>query len=103
MFDGGDSGLPGVGVSNGRDIVETDAQGQYKLLASDDTTLFVLKPRGWRPERDANQISRFYYIHKPEGSPDGEFRFSGVKPTGPLPRSAFARRHLATPSSSGTR
>ncbi|MDK1021837.1 MAG: calcineurin-like phosphoesterase family protein [Candidatus Hydrogenedentes bacterium] len=87
VFDDGDSGLPGVGVSNGRDVVETDAEGGYELPVSDDTIVFVIKPRGWRPERDANQISRFYYIHKPEGSPDREFRFRGVKRTGPLPRS----------------
>ena len=87
VFDDGESGIPGVGVSNGRDVVEADADGRYALPVSDDTIVFVIKPRGWRPERDANQISRFYYIHKPEGSPDREFRFRGVKPTGPLPQS----------------
>ena len=84
-FDEGEPGVPGVGVSNGRDVVETDAEGRYALSISDDTIIFVLKPRGWRPERDANRISRFYYVHKPGGSPDDDFRFRGVKPTGPLP------------------
>ncbi|MCH8203920.1 MAG: calcineurin-like phosphoesterase family protein [Candidatus Hydrogenedentes bacterium] len=86
-FDEGEPGVPGVGVSNGRDVVETDAEGRYALSISDDTIIFVLKPRGWRPERDANRISRFYYVHKPGGSPDGDFRFRGVEPTGPLPDS----------------
>ncbi len=77
-FDGGESGVPGVGVSNGREVVETDAEGRYALSVSDDTIIFVLKPRGWRPVRDANHISRFYYVHKPGGSPDEDFRFWGV-------------------------
>jgi len=87
VFDDGDAGVSGVGVSNGRDVVETDGEGRYELPISDDTMIFVLKPRGWRPQRDANKISRFYYNHKPEGSPDSEFRFKGVEPTGPLPSS----------------
>ena len=33
---------------------------------------------------DADNLPRFHYIHKPEGSPAG-LRFEGVAPTGPLP------------------
>jgi len=78
-------GLPDVGVSNGRDIVRTDASGAYRIGVGDDTIVFVLKPRGWRTPIDAQRIPRFYYIHKPEGSPDLEY--PGVEPTGALPAS----------------
>ena len=41
-------GLAGVAVSNGRDVVRTDAAGRYRLRVDDDTILFVVKPSGWR-------------------------------------------------------
>ena len=77
--------LPDVRVSNGRDVVATDADGRYSLPVDNDTIVFVIKPRGYRTVQDENHISRFYYIHKPEGSP--KLDFPGVEPTGPLPSS----------------
>lgn len=83
--DEGEQGLVGVRVSNGREIVTSDSEGRYQLPVTDDTILFVLKPRGWRAPVNALQLPRFYYIHKPHGSP--AFRYPGVAPTGPLPDS----------------
>ena len=84
-LDPGESTLARVRVSNGREIVTTDKHGRYRLPISDDTILFVIKPRGWRTPFDDHMLPRFYYIHKPHGSP--ELKFAGVKPTGPLPDS----------------
>jgi len=81
-----DFGIAGVGVSNGRDVVRTDRHGRYRLPVSDDTIVFVIKPSGFAVPVDDLGIPRFYYIHKPAGSPDGLF-FPGVEPTGPLPAS----------------
>lgn len=78
-------GIPGVLVSNSREIVETDAQGNWSLPVDDDTIFFVIKPNDWRTPMDAHNVAKFYYVHKPSGSP--EVRFGGVKPTGPLPAS----------------
>ena len=78
-------GLGGVGVSNGRDVVTTDAAGRYQLPVDDDTIVFVIKPRGFRTPVDANQLPRFYHVHKPAGSPPLEY--PGVAPTGELPAS----------------
>lgn len=85
VFDDGESGVEGVTVSNGREVVATDARGRYVLPVSNDTILFVIKPRGWGTALDADGISRGYYIHKPAGSPKTEY--PGVAPTGPLPES----------------
>ncbi len=85
MWDEGDRPLEGVRVSNGRQVVKTDAEGRYELPVDDDTILFVIKPRGWRTPIGRDMLPKFYYIHKPAGSPD--FQFPGVDPTGPLPDS----------------
>lgn len=85
--DTGESGVEGVCVSNGRDIVKTDAEGMYELSVDDDTIVFVIKPRDWMTRTDDLKIPRFYYIHKPAGSPDENFVYAGVEPTGPLPKS----------------
>ncbi len=84
--DDNEKGLPGVRVSNGQDIVKTDADGQYSLAVSDDTILFVIKPRGFMTPVDENRLPRFYYVHKPHGSPEG-LKYAGIAPTGPLPES----------------
>ncbi len=75
--------LPGVRVSNGREVVATDANGKYSLAVDDDTIIFVIKPTGYQTVIDQLNISRSYYIHKPNGSP--KLDFPGVDPTGPLP------------------
>ncbi|WP_337177826.1 calcineurin-like phosphoesterase family protein [Paludisphaera sp.] len=81
----GEPGIAGVRVSNGREVVLTDEAGRYSLPVDDDTILFVVKPRHWMTPVDAENLPRFYYIHKPGGSP--KTHFPGVAPTGPLPES----------------
>lgn len=83
--DPGEPGLPGIRVSNQRDTVLTDTEGRWQLPVDDDTTLFVIKPRDYAVPVDSHGVPRFYYQHKPSGSP--ESRFPGVPPTGPLPAS----------------
>ncbi len=83
--DPGEPGLSDVRVSNGRLITETDRNGQWQLPVNDDSIYFVIKPRGWMTPVDEKQLPRFYYIHKPQGSPP--LRYAGVPPTGPLPAS----------------
>ncbi len=83
LRDAGEPGLGGVGISNGRDIVTTDPDGRYAIDVDDDTIIFVIKPRGFRTPVDEDQLPRFYYIHKPAGSPP--LRYPGVAPTGDLP------------------
>src|SRR6516162_2081537 len=40
-------GIPGVMVSNGSDVVTTDAAGRWSLPVAPGDSLFVIKPAGW--------------------------------------------------------
>jgi hypothetical protein len=95
--DAGERGLEGVRVSNGRDVVLTDERGRYEVEVDDDDIVFVIKPRGYMTRIDDLNLPRFYYIHRPAGSPEGR-RFAGIEPTGPLPASIdFALTRQAEP------
>jgi len=83
--DSDEPGIKSVRVSNGVGSVKTDRDGKYKLSISDDTIIFVIKPRNWMTRLDENNVPRYYYIHKPKGSP--QLLIKGVDPTGPLPAS----------------
>lgn len=80
----GESGIPGVLVSNGLDVVRSDASGAYALAVREDMDLFVIQPSGWQVPVDARNVPQFSYVHKPAGSP-GRFRFGGLPATGPMP------------------
>ncbi len=84
-YDAGEEGLSNVAVSNGRDVVLSGADGRYSIGVDEDTILFVIKPRNWMTAVDENGVPRFYYVHKPNGSP--ELKGVGVAPTGDLPKS----------------
>ncbi|MBE7199081.1 MAG: calcineurin-like phosphoesterase family protein [Parafilimonas terrae] len=80
--------LPGVLVSNGREIARTDDQGRYRLPMPGDGAVFVIKPAGYALPRDADNVPRHSYIHQPGGTPaELGLRYRGVAPTGPLPAS----------------
>jgi hypothetical protein len=83
--DQGETGIADVCVSNGREVVRTGPDGRWSLPVGDDTALFVIKPTGYGVPVNADQIPRFFYLHKPHGSPPLEV--PGVAPTGPLPES----------------
>jgi hypothetical protein len=83
--DHGEKGLADIRVSNGREIVKTDAQGRYQLPVGDEAIIFVVKPSGYMTAIGESSLPRFYYIHRPNGSP--KYKFPGIAPTGPLPES----------------
>ena len=80
-----DAVFAGVKVSNGKDIVMTDSNGRYSLPIEEGGTVFVLKPNGFRSPLSKDNLPKFYYLHKPNGSP--KLKFPGSKPSGPLPKS----------------
>ena len=81
-----ETGIEGVSVSNGRDVVRTDDDGRYEIGVTNETIIFVSKPADYMVPVDENQLPQFYYIHYPQGSPL-QTRYPGIKPTGPLPES----------------
>ena len=84
-FGEGDRPQANVKISNGKKIVLTDKDGRYELPVENDSAIFVIKPTGFTTPLDKNKLPKFYYIHKPDGSP--KLKYPGVKPTGPLPQS----------------
>ena len=44
VFDKTEKGIPGVAVSNGREVVLTDRKGRYQLPVTGPCELFVIKP-----------------------------------------------------------
>jgi len=86
LRDADEPGLAGIKISNGSEIVKTSEQGRYEIEVDDDTIVFIIKPRGYMTPVGEDQLPKFYYVHKPAGSPP-DFKYPGVAPTGPLPDS----------------
>ena len=74
-------------ISNGRDVVRTDASGRYTLPIEAGMTIFLIKPAGYAVPSDLNtHLPLFSYVHEPDGTPpDLGLRYPGLGPTGPLP------------------
>ncbi len=85
VMEEGEEGLSGVSVSNGTDVVLTDSDGKWTLFVTDDTGIFVIKPVNYSVPVNKNMIPKYYYLHKPKGSP--QLEKEGVEPTGDLPKS----------------
>ncbi|WIM67467.1 calcineurin-like phosphoesterase family protein [Corynebacterium breve] len=83
IHDSNEPGIEGVSVSNGKEIVTTDAEGRYEITVEPNTTVFITQPAGYQVPVDENNIAQFFYNHSPEGSPD--LKYGGIAPTGPLP------------------
>lgn len=84
VHDPGEPGVPEVSVSNGLDVVRTDAAGRYEVALPEESILFVSKPAGYMVPVDEDNLPQFSYRHFPDGSPI-ETRYPGIAPTGPLP------------------
>jgi hypothetical protein len=82
--DANEPGIAGVAVSNGTDIVHTNAEGAWELPVSDDAVIFVVKPKDWMTPVNEDFLPQFYYLHKPNGYP-ANYNYKATEPTGPLP------------------
>lgn len=86
LRDSSERGLSGIPVSNGREVVLTSSDGAYNLPMGPSGVVFVIKPKGYRFLADGEGQSKSYYVHSEKGS-SKKLKYSGIKPTGPLPRS----------------
>lgn len=87
----GETGVAGVAVSNGCEVVRTDADGRYQIDIAATEILFISKPADYDVPVDENNIPQFFYRHYPDGTPEQiagtavEWLFPVIAPTGPLP------------------
>lgn len=94
----GEPGVQGALVSNGRDVVRTDAEGRYEIPVRPDMDLTVVQPSGWRVPVDRRNVPRFGYVHKPGGTSES-LRFGGLPDTGPAPAAVnFPLRRMEAPA-----
>ncbi len=84
LREAGEPGVAGVKVTNGRDVVVTNASGVYALPVMDDMDVVVVQPSGYRAPTNADWVPQISYAHKPAGTPK-TLRFGGLPATGPLP------------------
>src|SRR3546814_252251 len=84
-----EDGIAGVSVTNGVDVVQTDRKGYYELMVGDDNIIAVIKPGNYNVPVNQHQLPQLFYIHKPAGSPELEYK--GVAPTGDLPKREIGR------------
>ena len=84
--DGAEPGVANVRISDGLQVTTTDDAGNWQLDIDGDAVIFLVKPTGYATPTTPGQIPQFYYIHQPDGSPEG-LKYPGIEPTGPLPQS----------------
>ena len=73
--DRGASGIAGVKLSNGRDVVLTGDDGRYRIALRDGDTLWLVKPPGWRAPQRADGLPSTWQHEQRRGS-DG-LRYGG--------------------------
>lgn len=84
--DRAEKGVANVAVTNGQEVVLTNARGYYELPVGNDNIIAVIKPSNYSVPKNTDNLPQYFYIHKPQGSP-AQLKYKGVEPTGALPKS----------------
>lgn len=95
VADPDERGVPQVKLSNGRELVVSDAEGRYSIALRPGDTLFLVKPPGFELPRGADGLPRFWRHHFPAGSPP--LRYGGVSARS-VDQGDFALLPAKTPS-----
>jgi hypothetical protein len=61
--DNGEKLLKGISVSNGKEVVRTDLNGNWELPAEDGTCVFVIKPAGFAVPLNKTLLPQYYRHH----------------------------------------
>lgn len=86
-----EAGIAGVSVSNGCDVVQTDAGGNYQIAIHPTQILFISKPAEYDVPVDEYNVPQFFYKHYPDGTPiqiagtSIAWEWPVIEATGPLP------------------
>lgn len=86
-----EAGIAGVSVSNGCDVVQTDAGGNYRIAIHPTQILFISKPAEFDVPVDEYNVPQFFYKHYPDGTPTQvagtsvAWEWPVIEATGPLP------------------
>jgi hypothetical protein len=86
-----EAGIAGVSVSNGCDVVQTDAGGNYRIAIHPTQILFISKPAEFDVPVDEYNVPQFFYKHYPDGTPTQiagtsvVWEWPVIEATGPLP------------------
>ena len=59
--DRGEKGIKGVCVSNGEDVIQTNAKGEWQLTVGKGESIFIIKPSGYAVPVNQNKIPQFYF------------------------------------------
>lgn len=74
----GAAGVPGVLVSDGRQLVRTSADGSYRMQPAAGRTVFVIKPAGWQFTARADGLPDFWR-HQPDPT-QPTLKYGGIRP-----------------------
>ena len=91
-FGAGDQPVAGVAVSDGEQVVRTDATGAYSLPVRDGRTVFVVKPPGYRfPERADGLPDFWRHVQR---APGPALKYGGIAAEFPHCRNFALRQDL---------
>src|SRR5688572_1793833 len=74
--DPGEAALPGMRVSDGVEIVVTDAQGRYRLAEAEGRSTFVIKPAGYDVPRRSDGLPDYW--HNVQERPGPALKYGGI-------------------------
>jgi hypothetical protein len=73
IFDPYESGIASVCISNGKEVVQTDATGKWELSAKNTNSVFVIKPAGFNVPVNNDNIPLHYHLFQDGKQSDTDF------------------------------
>ncbi len=74
IYDAGEQTVEGVCISNGKDVVQTGADGRWQLSGKNPKHIFMIKPSGYSTTLNQDNIPQYFYLEE-NGFPTGEINF----------------------------
>lgn len=84
VFDTSEKGIPGMMISNQKEVTLTDSKGVYTISLSPGQSLMIVKPSGYNVPLDEFNIPQFSHVYDPIGSTNS-LSFGGLPPTDDFP------------------